>query len=188
YGNNLAPSTKFANILPLNLSLAGVSATVNGIAAPLGFASSGQMNIQIPYETSVGTAVLGIDNNGAAAAFAFPVSPVAPGIFNTPLTGKPGQTIVAYISGEGDVTPTLATGNVPPAGTKLANFPQPRQPISITVDGEPANIAFAGIVSLVGVTQVNFTIPGDIAPGVHPVVVTVGGVASPPLNITVTAP
>jgi uncharacterized protein (TIGR03437 family) len=37
------------------------------------------------------------------------------------------------------------------------------------------------------VTQVNFTIPADAQTGVQPVVVTVGGVSSAPVNVTVTA-
>ena len=39
---------------------------------------------------------------------------------------------------------------------------------------------------LVGVTQINYTVPGNTPVGVQPVVVTVGGVASRPANLTVT--
>jgi len=41
-----------------------------------------------------------------------------------------------------------------------------------------------------GVTQINFTVPANAPLGPQPVVVTVGGVASPPvmLNVTAAAP
>ncbi len=57
----------------------------------------------------------------------------------------------------------------------------------MTVGGQAATISFIGIPSgLVGVTQVNFTVPQNAPLGVQPVVVTIGNVASPPVNLTVT--
>jgi len=54
------------------------------------------------------------------------------------------------------------------------------------IGGEQANIVFHGIVTgLIGVTQINFTVPMDAKTGVQPVVVTVGGVSSAPVNLTV---
>ena len=80
YGSGLAPATTQASRIPLPFSLAGVSATVNGISAPVYSVSSGQVDIQIPYETGLGTAVLAVNNNGQIASFSFPVSMAAPGI------------------------------------------------------------------------------------------------------------
>jgi uncharacterized protein (TIGR03437 family) len=186
YGNNLAPSTETADIQPLPLTLNGTSATVNGVSAPLWFVAPGQMNIQIPYETSRGAAVLGVNNNGHVAAFTFEVSPTGPGIFAfngfmVPLaSAHAGETIFGYITGDGDVTPTLASGATPRGTAKS------RQTCSVTVGGEPAHIVFNGILpGLIGVTQINFTIPPDISAGVQPVVVTVGGVSSTPVNLTI---
>jgi uncharacterized protein (TIGR03437 family) len=192
YGGNLAPVTQSAATQPLPLNISGVSATVNGVSAPLWFVSPGQINLQIPYETTSGTAVLGVNNNGQIASFTFPVSPTAPGIFafqGSPVpypSGNPGQTLVCFITGDGDVTPTLVSGATPPPGTLFSQFPQPRQPISMTIGGEQARIVFNGIVTgLIGVTQVNFTVPADLPPGPQPVVVTVGGVSSVPVSLTV---
>jgi uncharacterized protein (TIGR03437 family) len=104
-------------------------------------------------------------------------------------SGTPNQTLVCFITGDGDVTPTLVSGATAPATNNIANYPQSRQPLTMTIGGESAKILFNGIVTgLIGVTQVNFTIPGDLAPGPQPVVVTVGGVPSLPVNLTVTAP
>jgi uncharacterized protein (TIGR03437 family) len=195
YGNGLASGIASAAIQPLPLTLAGASATVNGVAAPLWFVSPGQINLQIPYETPAGTAVLGITNGGSVATYALTVAPAAPGIFAYQgslvpnASGAAGQTIVAFITGDGDVTPSLATGATAVSTPVLSMLPHSRQSLTVTIGGEPAKVVFNGIVpGLIGVTQVNFTIPGDLAAGMQPVMVSVGGVSSAPVNLNVTAP
>jgi len=196
FGSNLAPAgtAQPAQFIPLPLNLAGVSASVNGITAPLYYVSPTQLNIQIPYEVGAGPAVAGVNNNGQVASFPFTVGVTAPGIFVdgsgnlVPFnSGKTGDTLVLFETGDGDLTPTLPTGNTPPVGTLLANLPAPRMTGSLTVGGMPANIVFIGVpTGLAGVTQVNFTIPSGVAPGPQQVVLSVGGIASPPATITVT--
>jgi uncharacterized protein (TIGR03437 family) len=69
----------------------------------------------------------------------------------------------------------------------LARLPQPQLPVTVTVAGEQAAILFKGIQSgEVGATQINYQVPADAPLGVQQVVVTVGGVASPPAKLTVT--
>ncbi len=152
------------------------------------------MNIQVPYETGAGTAVLGVNNNGQVAYFPFQVTSSAPGIFMTEdgagnlvpnATGKPGDILSAYMTGEGDVTPALKTGFAPTTPI-LSDLPAPTLPLSLTVGGVPATIDFMGIPHLVGVTQINFTVPSGTPLGPQPVVVTVGGVASPAVTLTIT--
>jgi uncharacterized protein (TIGR03437 family) len=59
--------------------------------------------------------------------------------------------------------------------------------VTVTVGDKQADISFIGIPSgLVGVTQINYQVPADVPLGVQPVVVTVGGVASPPAKLNVT--
>ena len=67
-------------VSPKPYALGGVSAVVNGIAAPVLFVSPTQVNIQIPYEAGAGPAVLGLNNDGEIAGFAFQMAPAAPGI------------------------------------------------------------------------------------------------------------
>ena len=65
---------------------------------------------------------------------------------------------------------------------------QPLLPVTLTVGGIPATINTMGIPSwAAGVTQIDFTIPSTAPTGPQPVVVTVGGVASPPVTLNVTA-
>jgi uncharacterized protein (TIGR03437 family) len=192
FGTGLAPTLQLAGGLPLPINMQGVSATVNGVAAPLYFVSNGQINLQVPYETGAGPTVVGINNNGKVAAFLFTVAPSAPGIFvqNGNLvptaSGNPGDVLALYMTGEGDVSPTLFTGASPAVGTPAKLLPVPRLPVTVTVGGLPATVQFTGIpASLVGTTQVNFVIPAGLAAGVQPVVVTSNGVSSPAANIVV---
>jgi uncharacterized protein (TIGR03437 family) len=193
FGTNLAPSTAAASTLPLPLSLSGISATVNGITAPLYYVSPGQLNVQVPYETGLGLAVLAVNNNGQVAQFPFQVGVTAPGIFTAPdgtlvpnASGKAGDTLLAFITGDGDQTPTIATGATPPASTAPARLPRSRLPVTVTVGGVPAPIDFNGVPNgLAGVTQINFRIPAGVPAGAQDVVVTVGGIAAPPAKLTV---
>jgi adhesin/invasin len=195
FGSGLAPAIQLAGVLPLPLTMQGVSATVNGVAAPLYYVSPTQINLQVPYETGATTAVVGINNNGKVAWFPFTTSVTAPGIFVdngnlVPIaSGKPGDVLVLFMTGEGDVTPALFTGASPPAGTAVAKLPQPRFHVAVSVGGIDAAIQFEGIPTLlVGTTQINFVIPAGVAPGVQPIVVTSNGVSSLAANITVTPP
>ena len=122
FGTGLAPVTRSATALPLPLDIAGVSATVNGVSAPLYYVSPGQVNVQVPYETGMGLAILGVNNNGQVASFPFTVAPAAPGLFTAPdgtlvpsATARQGQTAVAFITGDGDTTTFLITGASPPS-------------------------------------------------------------------------
>ena len=193
FGTGLAPAIQLDGVLPLPLTMQGVSATVNGVAAPLYYVSPGQINLQIPYETGARTAVVGINNNGKVASFQFNTDLTAPGIFVqngnlVPIaSGKPGDVLVLFMTGEGDVNPALFTGASPAAGTAVNQLPQPRIPVTVTVGGIAAEVQFEGIPTLlVGTTQINFAIPLNVPSGVQPVVVTSNGVASPAANITVT--
>ena len=198
FGSQLAPSTQEAGSLPLPLAMQGVSVTVNGVPAPLKYVSPLQINFQIPYETGAGTAVLGVNNNGQVASYSFPVAPSGPGIFPYAFIDPTGAAVTSaarggiltlFITGDGDASPPVATGAPPPADTPVARLPAPRLPVTVTVGGVPAEtpFPFIGVPTWsVGVTQINFVIPPDAPLGTQPVVVTVGGVASAPANLTVT--
>jgi len=194
FGSELAPSIAGASSVPLPVSTAGVAATVNNVAAPLYFVSPGQLNIQIPYGTAVNQpATLKINNNGVVASYQFNVVQTAPGIFtdssNTILPigrGNRGAIVSLYLNGAGTVTPDVATGGAPGAGTPVEDLPKPTQNVAVTVGGVPAILEFIGVpAGLVGVTQINFYVPTSISDGTQPVVVTVGAEASSPAYLTV---
>jgi uncharacterized protein (TIGR03437 family) len=191
FGANLANTTDTAAGNPLPYSLDGVSAAVNGIAAPIVYVSPSQVNVQIPYEAGSGPAVLGINNNGQIAGFQFSIAPSAPGIFadaggslSPTSTVAQGGTTTLFFAGAGELSNLIPTGYSPTSG--LASFFQPLLPVAVTVGGAPAFVQSMGPTpNQFGVMQVQFTLPASAATGVQPVVVTVGGVSSPPVNVTV---
>jgi uncharacterized protein (TIGR03437 family) len=193
YGTQLSTLTQSAATIPLPPYLAGFEALINGVPAPLYSVSPGQVNVQIPYETQPGQATLIVGTPYQNVTYKFQVAAAAPGIFTSSDgsipsgSGQRGQTVTMYITGEGQVRPSLPTGSTPSSRTPLAQLPKPRLAVTVTVGGAPADIPFIGIVNgMVGITQVNFTIPDSVPIGVQPVVVTVGTAASAPANITVT--
>ncbi|HLK67114.1 MAG TPA: protease pro-enzyme activation domain-containing protein [Bryobacteraceae bacterium] len=195
FGSQLSPVTASAANVPLPTQLGGVQATVNGISAPLYYVSPGQLNIQVPYEATVnGNATLVVSNNGQTTSTTFRVAAAAPGIFvntaNAPVpntTAARGQTVTLFVTGVGLVSPVVSTGAAPASGTPVASLPAPNQSVSLTVGGVNTPISFSGIpAGLVGVLQINYTVPSQLATGAQPVVVTVGGAASQSVTLTVT--
>jgi len=188
FGAGLAPSAQNVAASPLPFSAGSVTATVNNMAAPLLYVSPNQVNIQIPYEVSAGPALLGIGNNGQVAGFQFQVAPSAPAIYTDGsgnlagnISVKAGGIATLYLNGAGEVTPALFTADYTFAGTVFA----PVLPLSVTVGGVPALLQYSGLAPLdIATTQVNFYVPASLS-GAQPVVVTVGGAASLPVNVTV---
>lgn len=191
FGTNLAASTALAGSLPLPSTLGGATATINGLNAPLYYASPTQLNVQVPYGVPDGSATLTVNVAGQIGTFPFVVTDTAPGIYvgtNSSIgSATRGGIGVLYLTGAGAQNPAIATGAAPPSTTPLSQLPVPVAPYSITVGGTSTTVTFFGIPPfLVGVTQVNFLVPTSLAVGVQPVVVTVGGVASTTAYVTIT--
>jgi uncharacterized protein (TIGR03437 family) len=194
YGTALGQFVQSAGTIPLPQYLAGFEALVNGVTASLYYVSPDQVNIQIPYETQPGATTLTVGNPYINVNYTLQIVAAAPGIFmtngfvSTPFSSAArGSTTTLFITGDGQVAPTLADGASPASGTPTSQLPQSKLPVAVTVAGQPATIAFHGIpVGLVGVTQINYVVPANTPAGEQPVVVTVGGVASQTAKLTVT--
>jgi uncharacterized protein (TIGR03437 family) len=174
--------------------LFGVLVTVNGVPAAVQSVSPSQIKFQVPYETGTGTAVVGVSYNNSAAGYLIQVTPSAPAIYAdaggnaTPTpTVQAGNTLTLTMTGDGVPSPSLADGVTPGASSGLAY--KPALPFTLTIGGGPAFLTSYGIAAgAYGVTTMNVTIPASAPAGPQPVVVTVGGVLSPPVNVTITAP
>lgn len=94
FGANLVTETKAATTLPLPTTLAGASVKVRdnvGVErlAPLFFVSPGQINFQIPPDTSTGAVLLTVVKPGGRfATDTADIQPTAPGLFSADATGK----------------------------------------------------------------------------------------------------
>ena len=182
-GTNLAPNsavtTNFAS------SLNGVQVLMNNIAAPIYYVYPTVIAAIVPYEISPGSVVdIQVMNNGQASNI---VSTFAqntqPGLFTDPpggigyaivqhsadysliTTSSPaqiGETIVAYLTGLGPVSPPIADGTAgasnPPNSTTNT--------IAAVIDGVSATVGYSGLVpTLIGLYQMNITVPAGVTTG-----------------------
>jgi uncharacterized protein (TIGR03437 family) len=185
--------------LPLPASLGGVSVSVNGKAAPVLFVDTNQINFQIPWETSPGTAAVIVSSGGIkSAAVNVTVVAAAPGLFvqgshaivqNYPdfslnSSGNPakvGSTIIAYFTGGGAVSPAVADGAAAGSNSKVLSN------VTATVGGMSATVSFAGLSpGFVGLWQANIVVPALTQAGDFPLILSAGGQSSAAANVSVT--
>jgi uncharacterized protein (TIGR03437 family) len=150
FGIGLGPATPVAaqpsaGLYPLQLG--GVQITFDGIAAPLLYASNGQVNLITPGALSgkSTTQVCAVVNGAVANCFDMPVQPAAPGIFSS---GKfyegsdpyaaalnqdgtinsqqnpaaSGSIVSLFVTGLGATTPAVPDGSVTPASPPSQNL------------------------------------------------------------------
>jgi uncharacterized protein (TIGR03437 family) len=200
FGSNLVTgSSATAPATPLPTSLGGNKVLINGSAAPLFFAGPQQINFQLPYGLAAGTATAVVQaDNVSSAPFSFKVSTASPGIFlngtdqavavnpngtvNTAANPpQPSDYLVVYLTGVGPVNQSESTNTAPPPSPVAMST----LPFSATIGGQTATTPFVGLTSgFIGLGQANVQVP-KLANGSYPLVVTVGGVASAPAQITV---
>ena len=191
--------TAGASAVPLPLSLAGVSATVNGRPAPLLYVSPTQINLQLPYEAIPGSGTVTVTNGGAITpAFPITVAAAAPGVFvydtNRAVAQNPdgtlngpghpvagGSYLVVYLTGQGALDQAVATGAAAPSSP----LSRATQPFSATINGQSTAVLFLGLApGFVGVAQANVVVP-KLAKGDYPLSLVVGGAASAPVMVSV---
>jgi len=193
FGTNLASAVAIAGRIPLPNVLGITQARVNNRIAPLLYVGDGQINFQVPWETETGTATFTVDVAGQTAQMSFPVTNVNPGIYTSDgrqlvpqNVATRSSVILAYLSGIGAVTPAVATGDAPGLSIPVNNLPQPLGAVTATIGGLAARVFFAAIpYGLVGLMQVNLEIPPNAPLGEQPLIVSIGGIASPPAFIAI---
>ena len=81
-----------------------------------------------------------------------------------------GDVLVIYCTGLGEVSPALTAGMPAP----LDHLSQTVNPVTVTIGGVPAPVAFAGLTpGFAGLYQVNAVVPKGVASG-SAVVVALG--------------
>ena len=193
YGTGLAASPVSSRVLPLPTTVDNTFVLVGPTQAPLYYLSSGQINIQIPYEATATQQlpiVLSV-NNALTLPSTIDIVPVTPGVASynggqliaqhsdfTLVTSaspaKPGEYLVIYLVGLGATNPPVASGMPAPSSTLATVTVTP----TVTVGSQPATVLFAGLTpGFVGLYQVNFQVPAGAASGNDTVVVAQNGVA-----------
>jgi uncharacterized protein (TIGR03437 family) len=192
----------------LPTTLGNATVTFNGVAAPLLYVSSVQINAIVPYEVaSQAKANVVVQFNSATSAiFQTGVSDTAPAIFSQTQTGMglgailnqdfslngpnnpapKGSVIAIFGTGEGQLLPAVSTGSLTPG---VPPFPAPIAKVSVTIAGQPAQILYAGAAPTLisGLFQVNAVVPSDTGTGPQKVVLTIGDKSTIQQNVTVIA-
>ena len=192
YGSGLAVATLNVATPPWSTNVAGTSVSINGTPAPISFASSGQINVQIPYEIGAGPAVATIATPcGTTPPASFQVAQAAPYIFQTgggaaiaqnqdgtingPSNPAPAGTVITvYLTGIGPLDNPVPTGQ--PAPTNVLS----RATLSYSgnLGGLTASLQFLGLTpQFIGLAQANVIVP-PLSIGTYPIVITIGGVNS----------
>jgi uncharacterized protein (TIGR03437 family) len=177
----------------------GVRVLFDGVRAPVLYASASQVSAVVPFgiAAQTGTEIVVEVNGIPSDAVAAGVFDTVPGIFTRDSSGQgqaaaqnqngsqnssdhpaaKGSTIVLFATGAGVTKPASLDGVI--AG---ASPPTPVLPVTATVDGQPAKVAYAGGApfEINGLLQVNIVIPATARSGAAiPVVIQVGTQRSP---------
>ena len=186
----------------LRTTMAGASVTINGIPAPLFYATPNQIGVQIPTELSGASASMQVTVGGqSSTAQTISLEPFSPGIFTFSQDGRgggaithasgtpvnpqnpalPNEVVIIYATGLGQVTPAVPTGALPSGLTQTLTNP------TVTVDGISAEVQFSGLSGCcVGLNQINVKIPSNTRSGNDiPIVLTIGGKQSNPVTVAI---
>jgi len=205
FGNNLGPATGLGNQVSAGVlpnSLAGVRVWFDGVAAPILYASAGQLNVVAPYaiaSNTSGSTSVRVEYLGAfSPAISIPVLKAQPGIFtlNSQGTGPAavlnkdysvnsatnpvarGDYVMIYATGEGVTSPAGADGLIAAGASSW----QLQSPFTVQIGGLPATVKYNGDAPgfVAGAVQIDAVVPATVTPGnAVAVVVSVGTTASP---------
>lgn len=204
YGTYLGPAKGVGLIVSggkVQTTLAGIQVLFDGLAAPLLYVSSGQINAVVPFELNGRFQTrMQVSNNGTVSStLDLAVTPAAPGLFtltqngmgqgailnstgNVNGTNSPaakGSIIVLYATGGGETTPIGVTGAVTPIdGTGLKQI----SGVTVMVGGQAATVLYAGSAPgfVEGALQINVQLPANVLTGQLPVLMMVNGGSSQP--------
>ena len=205
YGQQMSPVNMATQQIPLPTAISQSCLTVNGVAVPLLFVSSQQINGQLPTNVDGNATMTLRTPGGISDNFNFSILQAAPSIFRSgsagPETGlatvtradngelitptnpiHPNDTIVIWATGLGRTSPPIDSGMPAPSDP----LPFAVIPPVVTLGGAALNVLYAGLVpGSVGLYQINATVPFKVPNGLDiPLVVNQGG-SSTTLNLRV---
>ncbi len=210
FGTGLADSSQANSLpfLPLALNTVFVSFDSGSSSYPgrMYYVSPTQVNVQVPWELAgqTSTQIKVTIDFSPGNVVTVPVVSVSPALFaytdsalNTSIAaaldesnavvngGHPvarGHVVQLYVNGLGAVNATPASGAPAPASPPSTTVATP----TVSIGGQAAAVQFSGLApGFSGLYQVNAVVPANIGAGVQPVVVSSGGISSPPVSLPV---
>jgi uncharacterized protein (TIGR03437 family) len=194
FGSNLAANAANAASLPLPTTLGNVTVTINGFKAPLVYVSPTQISAVVPFENTSAVADIQVTNGSTQSnVVSMPVFQTTPGVYtidsafggvgpygfgyaaaehanysvvSSSNPAQPGETIQLYLTGLGNVNPTIQDGAAGPANPP---YSIPTNTIAVDIGGTTtAAPAFIGLApALAGLYQINFQIPSSLTSGIY---------------------
>lgn len=207
FGSNLANGTyTWNNDFPM--SLGGTSVTIDNKPGYLWYVSPGQINLQAPDDTALGSVTVTVTAPGGTATSTVTLAEFAPS-FNL-LDGKHVAAIIPRSDGSGaygggtydivgptgtslgyqtvaakagDVLELFGVGFGPtspaaPAGKPYSGAAETTNSVQVLLNNISVPVIFSGITSA-GLYQLNVQLPSGLGTGDVPLVASVGGVQTP---------
>ena len=201
FGTGLSNGTAYATSKPLPFTLNNVGVTVNGVQAALLYVSTEQINFQVPYETTPGTATVTVSNSGAVSnAFAAPIAAAAPALFQDKSNhaiaqnengtmnsasnpAATGTVLIVYLTGIGEVSPAVADGA---AALGAPNLSKPLAKPTASIGGVNATVQFLGLApGFVGLAQGNILVPSSLGTASYPLTIALAGTSSTAVSVSI---
>ena len=201
FGANLGPPLEAQAALDgdsVENTIEDTQVLVGGVASPILFASSSQINTIVPFGVSGNSVQVQVVYQGQPkASVSVPVQAASPAVFALDGSGggqgailnqdgsvnsqsnpaAPGSVVALYATGAGLTTPSSVDGLL-----TTAPYPKPMLPVSVSIYGLPAQVIYAGAAPglVAGALQINVVVPAGAYPATYDqVVVTVGDYVSP---------
>jgi uncharacterized protein (TIGR03437 family) len=174
FGQGLATDANLASGFPWPTNLSGSTVSLNGTPMPLIYASSTQINAQLPLD-ALGAATLRVTTASGVAEVPITISDTAPAIFgvlhangtavSSAAPARGGEFLSVYMTGLGQVDGPIAAGQAA-TGSPLLHCVNP-----VEVDFGDVSLPPTPAVltpGLAGVYQVNVMVPLDLPTQVYP--------------------
>lgn len=206
FGSQLSPINLATSEIPLPTALADSCLTVNGLPMPILFVSPAQINAQMPFEAVGNVTLILRTPGGTSDNFNLQVLPNAPSVFRVPgldtpdvptiirsddgllvtdshpIHRKGNEVLVIYSTGLGQTNPPVPSGMPSPSNPLAVALTKP----TVTLGGVELPVQYYGLApSLVGVNQINVSVPSSVPNGFPVALVISQGGNSTSLSVRV---
>jgi len=200
FGTQLSPVNMASSEIPLPTALANSCLSVNGLPVPVLFVSPTQVNAQMPFQAIGDVTLILRTPGGISNTFNLVIQPDAPAVFlatvgpetniptvvrnddnklvtpSHPIHRKSNTPLVIYLTGLGQTSPAVVSGQPSPSNPLARTLVQPK----VSLGGVELPVLYSGLApGMVGVDQINVSVPFNVPDGMSvPLVITQGSVST----------